>query len=170
MSMFTGFASRGNLARIAGTSVLSAAALAAFSIAEPAKSADLDYRYGERYDYQAPAEPRPRYGEYYEYRTPAAPEHYGETREYRVVVQPVKRHKHYGYSPAYPPPAYGEHYYEEEYEYQPAEIAPRRAPRVVYNETVVEEQYPDVPYEPYGRAVEVEPLLPPAPIGPTSRW
>lgn len=172
MRMFTGCGSGRTLARHAGSIALGAAALALLPTALPAQAADLEYGYGERYEYRVPAYPRgERYSEYDEEHVPAPPVRYGKPREYRVVIYPVKPdyREHHGYSPrAYPPHGYSEHF--EEYEYEVPAAAPRvYAPRPVYGAARVYRPHAGVPYEPYGRAVETEPLLPPALVGPP-RW
>jgi hypothetical protein len=170
MRMFTGY-EPGRAARRAGSIAFSVCALALLPLAAPAAAADFEYRYGDRYEYYVPAQPRPRYGEYYEQRVAPPPAHYGEPREYRVVVYPVKRDygERHGYPPpAHPPRRYSDYY--EEYEYEVPAAAPRvYSPRPVYREARVYRPYPDAGYEPYGRALEAEPLLPPAPVGPP-RW
>ena len=176
MSMFTGFESKRNSARIAGVSAVSVLALAALAIAQPAQCADLEYHYGERHEYRVPVHPpQQRYGEYYERRVPAhAPYAHdrGQALEYRVIVYPPK--PVYGGPHDYPPPAfppsarYGEDY-EYEYDGQPAVVAPRRyAPRPVYREARSDRRYAE-PYEPYTRYAEPEPLLPPGLVGQPRR-
>jgi hypothetical protein len=169
MRMFTGYEPVRCAARTAGSMTWGVAAFALLPFVQPAAAADFEYRYGERYDYQVPVAP-PRYGEYDEHRVVQPPERYGEPREYRVVIYPVKPRygAHHGYPPpAHPPRHYGGYY--EEYQYDVPAAARYYAPRPIYRETRFYRPYADAPYEPYGRAVEAEPLLPPAPVGPP-RW
>jgi hypothetical protein len=186
MRRFTGYESRRALARAAGSIAFGSLALLALSVAAPAQAADLYYGRGAPRLYEAP--PQPRYGEYYEYRAPAPPAVPVEAPlEYRVVVYPPRRL--YGEIHSYPPPAYpprvryGDRYheprvryderYEERYQEFPADDRAaelrRYPPRRVYREARVHDPYDELPYEPYARAAEPEPLLPPGYVG-RPRW
>jgi hypothetical protein len=166
MSIFAGYEPRA-LPRVAGSIACGAFALTALSIAQPAHAADLEYGYGAPRVYHAPAYPPPRHGEYY-----APPPLYREAPvEYRVVVYPPQpRYVEVDPqpAPAWPPVRYGT-VHEDPYGYRVAEAPPRYAPRRVDREADVDRRYRDLPYEPYGRALDPDVPVPPGLVGPP-RW
>lgn len=140
-------------------------ALAAFSVAAPARAADLGYGSGAPQEYGVLARPEPEPG-YGESAAPAPP-------EYRVLVYPPR--PRYAGPQSFPPPGYpprahdGEYYYDGPYDHR-AGVAPRPyASRPVYREIQVPRPQGDLRYEPYGRAI-----VPDAPAAPglaeLQRW
>jgi hypothetical protein len=168
MNVFAGYEPR-ELKR-AGSIATGALALAVFSFAAPAQAADYyDNGYRAPRVYEAPAyPPQPRYGEIY---TPAHPPVYQEAPiEYRVLVYPQPR---YAQPVPYPGPGYrapvvhGE--FIDPYGYRVVDASPRRfVRRPVYREEV-QQPYGDLPYEPYGRAIDPAAPIPPGLVGPP-RW
>ena len=164
MKMVTGYNSRRRraLARLAGSTALTAALFAALPLAAPAHGADLEYGYEERREYRVPAyPPEVRYSEQYEYRVPAYPQHGDDDDaplEYRVLVYPPKvRYGEHGHRhrPAYPLAGYREHRYEQEYEYGYGDRVPDYS---------VHRSSPHG--NGYRRRYVEEPLLPPGLVGP----
>jgi hypothetical protein len=154
--MFAGYGSRSALS-LSGSIALNVLVLAAFA---PAQAADLGYgapqygpppqRYGEIY---APAYPQPVY-----------------PQSYRVVILPDYPLPYGTYqvpAPPYPPVGYGGEFVDP-YGYRVAE-APRKYVRPAYAGGYVYNPYRDLPYEPYGRAIDPTAPVPPGLVGPP-RW
>jgi hypothetical protein len=163
MRMFAGYESRSALS-LAGSIALNVLALAALP-AVPAQAADY-YNYGSP-QYGAPVAPPPqRYGEIYAPQ-PAYPVY---PRSYRVVVYPEYPLPYGTYqvpAPPYPPVGYGGEFVDP-YGYRVAE-APRKYVRPAYAGGYVYSPYRDLPYEPYGRAIDPTAPIPPGLVGPP-RW
>ena len=110
--------------------------------------------------------PPQRYGEIYA----PQPVYREGPRSYRVVVYPEYPLPYGTYqvpSPPYPPVGYGGEF-ADPYGYGVAE-APRRYVRPAYAGGYVHNPYRDLPYEPYGRAVDPYAPIPPGLVGPP-RW
>ena len=163
MRMFAGYESRSALS-LTGSIALNVLALAALP-AGPAQAADY-YNYGSP-QYGAPVAPPPqRYGEIYA----PQPVYREGPRSYRVVIYPEYPLPYGTYqvpSPPYPPVGYGGEFVDP-YGYGVAE-APRRYVRPAYAGGYVYNPYRNLPYEPYGRALEPDAPIPPGLVGPP-RW
>jgi hypothetical protein len=159
--MFAGYESRSALS-LTGSIALNVLALAAIS-AVPAQAADY-YGYGApRYAAPGPQIYEPVYPQPV-YPQPVYPQ------SYRVVIYPEYPLPYGTYqvpAPPYPPVGYGGEFVDP-YGY-PVADAPRRYVRPVYAGGYVHGRYRDLPYEPYGRAIDPIAPVPPGLVGPP-RW
>ena len=158
MRMFAGYESRSALS-LTGSIALNVLVLAALPIAS-AQAADY---YGAP-GYGGPVGPPPQI-----YAAPAYPQPV-YPQSYRIVILPDYPLPYGTYqvpAPPYPPVGYGGEFVDP-YGYRVAE-APRKYVRPAYAGGYVYNPYRELPYEPYGRAIDPYAPVPPGLVGPP-RW